>query len=733
MMLSDRVRQFLRDIEENQYAVDAWGLVVRELQGRRIEEVRPVYENAISVFPTAGRFWKLYIEHEIRSRNHDLAEMLFQRCLMKVLNLDLWRAYLAYVRDTKHDLPSYNEKMAQAYDFALDKIGFDVNAFSIWNDYISFLEKVEAVGRTSEVQKIHAIRKVYHRGIVIPMLQIDKFWERYVDYERLVNLPDSLTLLQDKVHGYLQARNVSAELESVMRGLNKGALSIPPTGTPAEIAQVELWKRYISWEKTNPLKFDEKTDYLSFRRRVVYAYEQALLCLSHHPDVWIDAADYLEESAKKMRALGDEAVSEVYTEEVIAFYNRGVKGPMRRQPLLHFCLSDFYERRGEIAKAASIYEEFVGLPDVDPTLAFIHYMAFMRRTDSVKSARQIFRKARENPRSRFHVFVAAALMEYLVSKDKNVAFKIFELGLKKYSSVAEYVLAYVDYLSHLNEDNNIRVLFERVLSTCNIHPEKLLEIWDRYLEFETNHGDLASILKVEKRRSCIVARVCRNFEAKESLLTIDRYKFGDLMPVSRVQLLALGYNELSRESKDDKKQGMDTKRNERVSSLDEPEDGDDEAQRFGPNVSAGKWRLLPPCPFGSRYALPDVRQMTPFQPKLRWFPGKLCVPGGEFPLPTIAADVMKTLPPPKCFRGPFVHLESLMDFMVSLKIPGQGKTFVKEEKDDFGTNKVVINGVLVRDGDGSLTRRPEIMDIYSKRQKIRSLRGGGRVMAQIVL
>lgn len=31
-----------------------------------------------------------------------------------------------------------------------------------------------------------------------------------------------------------------------------------------------------------------------------------------------------------------------------------------------------------------------------------------------------------------------------------MAFKIFELGLKKYGDIPEYVLAYIDYLSHLN-------------------------------------------------------------------------------------------------------------------------------------------------------------------------------------------------------------------------------------------------------------------------------------------
>lgn len=34
-----------------------------------------------------------------------------------------------------------------------------------------------------------------------------------------------------------------------------------------------------------------------------------------------------------------------------------------------------------------------------------------------------------------------------------MAFKIFELGLKKYGDIPEYILAYIDYLSHLNGTN----------------------------------------------------------------------------------------------------------------------------------------------------------------------------------------------------------------------------------------------------------------------------------------
>lgn len=63
--------------------------------------------------------------------------------------------------------------MAQAYDFALDNIGMDIHSYSIWNDYVTFLKSVEAVGSYAENQKISAVRKVktiYNKNKIIEHL-----------------------------------------------------------------------------------------------------------------------------------------------------------------------------------------------------------------------------------------------------------------------------------------------------------------------------------------------------------------------------------------------------------------------------------------------------------------------------------------------------------------------------------------------------------------------------------
>jgi hypothetical protein len=61
--------------------------------------------------------------------------------LFRVLSIELWKTYLLYVKETKSSLSTYKEKMAQAYDFALDKMGLDIQSNALWNDYINFLKE----------------------------------------------------------------------------------------------------------------------------------------------------------------------------------------------------------------------------------------------------------------------------------------------------------------------------------------------------------------------------------------------------------------------------------------------------------------------------------------------------------------------------------------------------------------------------------------------------------------
>lgn len=59
----------------------------------------------------------------------------------------------------------------------------------------------------------------------------------------------------------------------------------------------------------------------------------------------------------------------------------------------------------------------------------------------------------------------------------------------------------------ITEDNNTRVLFERVLSSGGLTAQLSVEVWNKFMEFESNIGDLSSIVKVERRRSAVLENV----------------------------------------------------------------------------------------------------------------------------------------------------------------------------------------------------------------------------------
>ncbi|KAK2710387.1 hypothetical protein QYM36_013884, partial [Artemia franciscana] len=363
--MTEKLNRAYRSLDDNPYNLDAWNQLIRDACLSKIDEARPIFEKLIATFPTCGRYWKTYIEQEMKARNFDKVEKLFQRSLLKVLNIDLWKCYVNYVKDTKASTPNYKERMAQAYDFALDKMGMDMHAQSLWMDYITFLKGVEAVGSFAENQRIAAVRKVFQRAIVTPIIGVEVLWKEYVSFEQSINTLIAEKMTMERAKDHMNARRVAKELEALTRGLNRHSPSLPPSGTAEEAKQVDLWKKYLSWEKANPLGTEDK---ILLTRRVMFAYEQCLLVLSHHPDIWYEATLFLEQSAKIMNEKGDVTSSKLFSNEVANMFERCTGGILKNCSLLHFAYADFEESRLQYEKVHQIYQKLIDIRDVDPTL-----------------------------------------------------------------------------------------------------------------------------------------------------------------------------------------------------------------------------------------------------------------------------------------------------------------------------------------------------------------------------
>jgi len=76
----------------------------------------------------------------------------------------------------------------------------------------------------------------------------------------------------------------------------------------------------------------------------------------------------------------------------------------------------------------------------------------------------------------------------------------------------------------VNQEKNARLQFETALT--QLPPEQTRSIWSMYLEFEYMYGDLATIMKIEKRKS----EAFPSADTTGILAIVNRHRFQDLWP-----------------------------------------------------------------------------------------------------------------------------------------------------------------------------------------------------------
>jgi hypothetical protein len=91
-------------------------------------------------------------------------------------------------------------------------------------------------------------------------------------------------------------------------------------------------------------------------------------------------------------------------------------------------------------------------------------------------------------------------MELHVRKESVVAGKIFELGLARFGSNPDYIADYAGFLVAMNDDQNVRALFERAVnSLLASDKDAAYPIWCMYVEYEQRYGELESLRSLERR------------------------------------------------------------------------------------------------------------------------------------------------------------------------------------------------------------------------------------------
>lgn len=113
----------------------------------------------------------------------------------------------------------------------------------------------------------------------------------------------------------MTARSANTALENITRGLNRTTLPrLPPAfgfeGDREYLQQVDLWRKWISWEQEDPLVLKDE-DNAAYKQRILYAFKQAVAALRFWPEIWVEAAEWA--SANGMEKEGNEFLTQGIT------------------------------------------------------------------------------------------------------------------------------------------------------------------------------------------------------------------------------------------------------------------------------------------------------------------------------------------------------------------------------------------------------------------------------------
>ncbi|KAL9128364.1 MAG: hypothetical protein Q9217_002943 [Psora testacea] len=577
-MLEDRVK------DDPRGDLDAWLSLIEEHKKRgKLEDARSVYERFFVVFPFAAEIWVSYAQMENEAQNRHALDNVLGKSLMQVPYLPLWTLYLDHVRRhnnlTTDTSGTARQTINSAYELALKQVGLDKDSGRMWQDYILFVKSAPGIiggSNWQDQQKMDLLRKAYQRAICIPTQATNTLWKEYDGFEMGLNKMTGRKFLQDQSPAYMSARSSYTELQNITRDLRRTTLPpLPPAvgfeGDVDYMEQLSTWKRWIQWEKDDPLVL-KQDDIDAYRARILFVYKHALMAMRFWPELWCDASEFcfsndLEEQGndflvqgiaanpescllafKRADRLelstaneeGDEktsrraaAVKEPYDKLLDALYDLITKSKTREEQDIARIEAQFAgtatdqqpngvkeeedeehhaskeKQKAELIEAAkSMHAVQIRLLSRTVSYAWIALMRALRRIQGKGGvgqggARGTFSDARKRGRITPDVYVQAALIEFHCY-DPDTGRKIFERGLKLFQEDENFALEYIKHLVANNDHTNARVVFETVVTRLSQKPEtvaKAKPLYAFFHDFESRYGELAQVVKLEKRMS----------------------------------------------------------------------------------------------------------------------------------------------------------------------------------------------------------------------------------------
>lgn len=505
----------------------------------QFEKGQEIYSKLHERFPLYSPLWVIQLKGNLLRDEFVYVEKLLAQCLSgnDIINndLSLWMTYLDYIRRKNNLITGGQEARSiiiQAFDMVMNKCAiFEPHSSVFWNDYLTFLEAWKPMNKWEEQQKVDMIRRLYKKMLVIPLDNLETMWNKYIKWEQEINNLTARKFIGELSADYMKARSLYQEWSNLTSGLrrvspvnintcNKNNIpqidifALAASENDSQLEQIQLWSRWIDWEKENKLTLSEEM----LNERLIYVYQQSIQYMIFTPEVWYNYVMYIPETDLMKR---------------IKILDISIKANPS-SPTLVFKLTECYELENNVEQIKKSYEsaidfllkqnqlsqsmqdhDHIGNDDlidvrsnkishinrIKEQLTFIYciYMNTMKRLSGLSAARSVFSKCRKlKNQLTHHIYIENAYLEFQNQNDHKTACKVLELGLKYFQNDGEYIIKYMDFLILINKDAQIKQLFETSLDKVE-DSDHVKQIFKKMIGYESKFGNLNNVYALERR------------------------------------------------------------------------------------------------------------------------------------------------------------------------------------------------------------------------------------------
>jgi cleavage stimulation factor subunit 3 len=191
--------------------------------------------------------------------------------------------------------PDSRDEIRRSYEYALNHIGHEKDAASMWTEYITFLKETRATTTWEEQQKMDLLRKAYHRAVTVPIENVEQLWTECEAFENGLNKTLAKKYIGDLNPNFVQARTTLRNIQKntpmlyppVQTHPSVHGLWLPsrPTFSLADKSLVGAWKTYLKWEESNPLDIEEANKG-ALHTRIQSTYRKACIHMRFFAEIW---------------------------------------------------------------------------------------------------------------------------------------------------------------------------------------------------------------------------------------------------------------------------------------------------------------------------------------------------------------------------------------------------------------------------------------------------------------